>query len=269
MRGRERIQGVFSARTLSVIGTGTTKRRTENTTYWYAEEQENGVLEVQAINEHYIPSGPRVAVEMDTFLKKYAPEPELFSEKVIPGMHKLEQSIVLGERHRRNRELYSAEYEFGKAVSLDEVNIRANFGLGLTYLDRGEISKADDIFRRLVCIDASYEHQHKHLFNEFGISLRKHGMHEQALEYYRKAEALVKEDEHLCLNIARLYYEMGDLKLCLEYLKKSLHMNKQLQEACIFVDFLQCKGLIEKCSIQELIDDCAAAKLPDQEIQQP
>ncbi|WP_432738021.1 tetratricopeptide repeat protein [Maridesulfovibrio sp. FT414] len=253
MKGRERIQGVFSAKTLSYIGTGTTKRRTENTTYWYAEELENGVLEVQAINEQYLPSGPRVAVEIEAFLNKYRPEPEMFSEKVIPGMHKLEQSIILGERHRRNRELYSAEHEFEKAISLDEVNVRANFGLGLTYLDRGDISMADDIFRRLVCIEASYEQQHKHLFNEFGISLRKHGMHEQALEYYHKAEKLVEEDENLCLNIARVHYEMGRLDDCIAYLKKALCLNEKLEEACIFLDFLHGKGFVEACTIENLL----------------
>lgn len=254
VRGRERIQGVFSAKTLSVIGTGTTKRRTENTTYWYAEEQENGVLQVQPINDKYIPSGPRVAVEMNAFLDNYSPEPELFSQKVIPQMHKLEQSIMLGERHRRNQELYSAEHEFSKALSLDEINVRVNFGLGLVYLDRGEISRADDVFRRLVCIEASYEQQHKHLFNEFGISLRKHGMHEQALEYYGRAEKLVEEDEHLCLNIARVHYEMGDLKKCVAYLRKALCLNDRLEEACIFLDFLHGRGLVDACSVSDLLE---------------
>ncbi len=187
MRGKEKIRGIFSSRQLLVIGTGTTKKRTKQTTYWFAEEQDNGVFKVQPINDNFVPSGPKLAVEMEKFLSDYNPEPELYADKVLPNMRNLERTIVLGESHRRKNESYSAENEFRKAISIDELSVRANFGLGLTYLDRGEISRADDVFRRLVCINASYEKEHKHLFNEFGIHLRKRGMHEQALEYYQKS----------------------------------------------------------------------------------
>lgn len=263
MQRKTKIRGVFSAKQFSTIGTGTTKRRTEFTTYWFAEEQENGVLEVQPINNKNVPSGPRVTVEMDMFLRDYNPEPELYADKVLPSIQQRDKCIALGERHRRNLESYSAEHEFMKAINIDELSVRANFGLGLTYLDRGEISRADDIFRRLVCINASYEQKHKHLFNEFGISLRKHGMHEQALEYYRKAEEIIQEDENLYLNMARLYYEMGNLKNCLVYLKKSLYLNNKLEEACIFLDYLQCKGFIENCSVAQVLEKSAVHTVKD------
>ncbi|WP_051249812.1 tetratricopeptide repeat protein [Maridesulfovibrio zosterae] len=252
MRGKEKIKGMFSSMQTMVIGTGTTKKRTKQTTYWYAEEQDNGVLKVQPINDNFVPSGPKMAVEMEMFLDSYNPEPELYAEKVLPQMLELNKTISLGESHRQKGEGYSAENEFTKAINIDSLSVRANFGLGLTYLDRGEISRADDIFRRLVCINATYEKKHKHLFNDFGISLRKNGMHSQALEYYRKAENFNVEDENLCLNIARVFYEMGKLKECLEYLKKSLHLNKDLEEACIFLDFLYGKDFVKEHTIENI-----------------
>ncbi|MFW5501014.1 MULTISPECIES: tetratricopeptide repeat protein [unclassified Maridesulfovibrio] len=257
MRKREKIQGVFSAKKKSVIGTGTTKKRTEQTTYWYAEEQENGVLNVQALNTNYIPTGPQAAVEMEMFLKDYHPEPEIYLKKVIPNVDKLEKTISLGESHRAKGESYSAEYEFNKAMSLDELNVRVNFGLGLTYLDRGEMERADDIFKRLIGLESCYEPQHKHLFNEFGISLRKNGMLKQALEYYLRAEKLVEEDENLHMNIARVHFEQGDLKSCLEHLRKALRLNKSLEEACIFLNFLKGKGFIEECTLDQVIEKTA------------
>ncbi|WP_319762327.1 hypothetical protein [Maridesulfovibrio sp.] len=253
MRKRERIQGIFSAQRMSVIGTGTTKKKTKQLTYWYAEEQENGVLKVQAINDNYIPTGPVVAVEMELFLKDYHPEPELYVKKVIPNLKKLEKSISLGESHRANGETYSAEYEFNKAMSLDEMNVRVNFGLGLTYFDRGEVERAENIFKRLVCLEGSFEPQHKHLFNEFGISLRKNGMHQQALAYYLKAIDLVQSDENLHLNIARVYFEAGEIKPCLEHLRQSLLINRELEEACVFLQFLKSKGFIEDCTLDQII----------------
>ncbi|WP_321405076.1 hypothetical protein [Maridesulfovibrio sp.] len=260
MRKRERIQGIFSAQTISVIGTGTTKRKTKQMTYWYAEEQENGVLKVQAINTNHIPTGPLVAVEMEMFLRDYHPEPEIYVEKVIPNLKKLEKSISLGESHRTNGENYSAEYEFNKAMSLDEMNVRVNFGLGLTYLARGEVDRADNIFKRLVILESCFEPQHKHLFNEFGISLRKNGMLKQALDYYLKAVELVKEDENLHLNIARVYFELGELKPCLQYLRQALRLNKRLEEACIFLNFLKGKGFIEECTLEQVIEKTADDK---------
>ena len=260
MRKREKIQGIFSVQTLSVIGTGTTKRRTKQTTYWYAEEQKNGVLQVQAVNNNYIPTGPLVAVEMDNFLNSYQPEPEIYLDKVLPNVEKLKNSISLGESHRENGEIYSAEYEFNKAMSLDEMNVRVNFGLGLTYLDRGEIERADNIFKRLICLDSCYEPQHKHLFNEFGISLRKNGMLQQALEYYKRAEELVQHDENLHLNIARVHFEMGEIKPCLEHLQTALRLNNKLEEACIFLNFLKGKEFIKECTLDQIIEKTANDK---------
>ncbi|WP_421900151.1 tetratricopeptide repeat protein [Maridesulfovibrio sp.] len=257
MRKREKIQGIFSAKKKSVIGTGTTKKRTEQTTYWYAEEQDNGVLNVQALNTNYVPTGPQAAVEMEMFLNEYHPEPEIYIEKYLPNVEKLEKSIALGESHRAKGESYSAEYEFNKAMSLDELNVRVNFGLGLTYLDRGEVDRANNIFKRIVDLDSCYEPQHKHLFNEFGISLRKNGMLTQALEYYLRAEKLVKEDENLHLNIARVHYEHGDLKPCLEHLRQALRLNKSLEEACVFLNFLKGKGFIEECTLDQVIEKTA------------
>lgn len=253
MRKRVKIKGIFSAKKKSEIGTGTTKRKTVQTTYWYAEELDNGVLQVQALNDNYLPTGPQAAVEMDKFLEFYHPEPELYVEKLLPNLEKLNNSISLGESHRKNGESYSAEYEFNKAMSLDEENVRVNFGLGLTYLDRGEMDRADNIFRRLVCLEGSFEPEHKHLFNEFGISLRKGGLLSQALEYYLKAEKLVAEDENLHLNIARVYFELGELQPCLEYLRRTLRLNKTLEEACIFLNFLIGRGFIEECTLDQVI----------------
>ena len=68
------------------------------------------------------------------------------------------------------------EREQSRALLEHMGNVRANFGIGLCYIDRGEREKATEVFERLVKLDAAFEDEHKHLFNEFGISLRKAGM---------------------------------------------------------------------------------------------
>ncbi|TIH15608.1 tetratricopeptide repeat protein [Marinifilum sp. JC120] len=258
-----RITGVFSSRTESTVGTGTTTRQTVQKTYWFVEEQENGALEVQPLNINNVPSGPKLTVERDTFLDNYHPEPEYYAEVVRPSMESLNGSIKRGEGHRASGESYSAEYEFGHAIDADEENVRANFGLGLTYLERGETGRAEDVFRRLVGIGAIYEPQHKHLFNDFGINLRRNGMIDQALEYYHKAEEISKHDENLCLNIARAYYEKGKFDNCIKYIKKSLKLNPELEEGIMFWSYLKGNGFITEENDAPNINTDALSKKKD------
>jgi len=170
---RARIKGVFSSERIAKVGAGATVRKTTQTMFWFAEEDEAGLIWIQPLNPNYVPSGPKQEIPKEEFLEQYAPEPEFYSSKVYPSIRKLNQTIAKAERHRANGESYSAEMEYGSALRVDEENIRANFGLGLTYLERGEAGKADNIFQRLVKMEGTFEPEHKHLFNDFGINLRK------------------------------------------------------------------------------------------------
>ncbi|MGE4290894.1 MAG: tetratricopeptide repeat protein [Desulfovibrio sp.] len=242
--GRDRIKGVFSTQTVEKVGTGTTQRKAIQKTYWFCEEGRDDVVQVQPLNKNYVPSGPSRPVAKEEFLGKFNPEPELYVQTVYPKMLELENTIKRGEDHREAGRVYSAELEFKEATNVDEENVRANFGLGLTYLDRGDAVRANDIFERLVNLDAAFSQEHKHLFNDFGINLRKNRMLEQALEYYRRAERLETRDENLFHNIARVYFEIGDLEHCVEYLRRALELNPDMEEAKLFVEYLKKHGYL-------------------------
>jgi len=132
---REKIKGVFSTQTLVKIGTGTTQRKTVQKSYWMAKELDNGEIEIQPLNRNYVPSGPKKVISKEEFLEKYVPEPEFYTYTVYPKMRELTKTIARADRHRMRGETYSAEFEYKNALKIDEENIRANFGLGLTYLD--------------------------------------------------------------------------------------------------------------------------------------
>jgi tetratricopeptide (TPR) repeat protein len=242
-KAREPIKGIFSTQAIQKVGTGTTTRRTIQKMYWYVEEPENGVLEVQPLNKNYVPSGPKRRIALEELLEKFSPEPEFYISTVYPRLRELNMVIQKGERHREKGEIFSAELEFGQALAVDEENIRANFGLGLTYLDRGESNKADDIFQRLVRLDATFEKSHKHLFNEFGMNLRKNKMLDQALDYYQRAEQLAERDDNLMFNIARAFFDKKQYDKALEYLKKAMVLNPEHEQSRRFVAFLEEKGL--------------------------
>ncbi|MFP4391894.1 MAG: tetratricopeptide repeat protein [Desulfohalobiaceae bacterium] len=242
---RGRIKGVFSTQTESKIGTGVTSRKSVQKQYFMVEEQEDGQVEVQYLNKNYVPAGPKRLMPKDEILDNFSPEPEFYTHTVYPKMRELQKTVARADRHRHRGESYSAEYEYGNALKVDEENIRANFGLGLTYLDRGATDKADDIFKRLVQLDAAFEEEHKHLFNDFGISLRKNKMYDQCLQYYKRAMELSQTDEHLLYNVARLFFEQDKVKECAKYLEKALQLNPDFEEAQQFMRYLKQKGYLD------------------------
>jgi len=256
---RNRIKGIFSTQAIQKVGTGTTTRRTIQKTYWFAEEDEGSVIELQPLNKNYIPSGPKRSIPFEELVEKFSPEPEFYVSTVYPRMRELNMVIQKGERHREKGEAFSAELEFGQALNVDEENIRANFGLGLTYLDRGEANKADDIFKRLVHLDAAFDKKHKHLFNEFGINLRKNKMLDQALDYYKRAEELAVRDDNLMFNVARTFFDKKQYDKTVEYLQKALALNPDHIESQKFLDFLQEKGFIKQNAVSAASPTTATA----------
>lgn len=241
---KSRIQGVFSTQSLAKVGTGATQKKTIQKTYWFVREIDDEQVEIQPLNVNYVPSGPKKIVSKDDILDKFSPEPEFYTYTVFPKMREINKTVARADRHRKKGESYSAEFEYGNALKVDEENIRANFGLGLTYLERGDKEKASNIFERLVKLDAAFEEEHKHLFNEFGINLRKQKMYDQALEYYSRGLDLVKNDENLHYNVARAYFAFNNYEKCFEHLKQALQINPEFAEARKFVQYLKKKELL-------------------------
>ena len=237
------IKGVFSTQEIRKVGTGTTTRKTVQKTFWFVE-QAGDMLECQPLNPNFVPSGPKRKISMDELMAKFAPEPEFYQMSVYPAMRELNQTVKNGDAHREKGETFSAELEYSRALKVDEENVRANFGIGLTYLERGEKEKAQNIFERIVKLDGAYEPQQKHLFNEFGINLRKNKMFGQAVEYYQRALELTQKDENLYANLARALFETGNVPGCLDQLYQALELSPRHEISLKFLEWLKNKALI-------------------------
>ncbi|GHV50992.1 hypothetical protein FACS1894168_2810 [Deltaproteobacteria bacterium] len=260
---KQKIEGVFSSQEIRKVGTGTTTRKTIQKSYWYAIEQDNGEIELQPLNINCIPSGAKKRASIDNFLTAFSPEPEFYVSNVLPRVKEVNKTIARAERLRANKEFYSAEMEFHNALRVDEENIRANFGLGITYLERGEKNKAEDILGRLVKLDGTFEAEHKHLFNEFGINLRKNGMYDQSINYYKRALELSAHDENLYYNMARAQLEKKDVNACLDYLLKGLELNPLQETLLKFLAWLLQKNLVpadKKTAVAAMLQKAKSAK---------
>lgn len=241
--GKTDVRGVFSTQEVRRVGTGTTTRKTVQKTFWFIE-QHGKEIDCQPLNTNYVPSGPKRKITLDELIAKFSPEPEFYLNSVFPKMQEIQRSIDNGDEHRENGESFAAEFEYTRALKVDEENVRANFGIGLTYLERGDNAKAQDIFQRLVKLEAAFEPEHKHLFNEFGINLRKSKMLQESFEYYQRALELSPTDENLYMNMARVLLELKDIGQCIDYLLKALELAPRHEASLKFLAWLIQKQLV-------------------------
>lgn len=243
MDNEEGLCGVFSIRKSMKIGTGATQKRVQQTFNYLVRELDENNVEIQPLGEDFVPVGNKEVLEREQLIADYMPEPAIWQEKVLPRIRELQKHLARGDKYRKRGETFTAEYEYTKALRLDERNVRANFGIGLVYLERGDAEKAHEVFERVVGIEAAFEDDHKHLFNEFGINLRKSGLFDDAVSYYRRALELAADDENLHYNLARAYYEKGDHPHAVRHLNAVLAMRPEHQEAKSFLASLQKRGL--------------------------
>ncbi|MFW6005595.1 MAG: tetratricopeptide repeat protein [Desulfonatronovibrionaceae bacterium] len=246
-----RIKGVFSTSMRVAVGFGHTKKKVNQNVLVYAEERDDGKISIKSLNEKFVPVGTAKVISRENLMKNYLPEPEIYMEKVYPDLRYVSRSVARGERHLRNKENYSAEMEFKKALRVDEENIRATFGLGMAYLQRGDADRGEIVFKRLVKLNGAFEAEHKHMFNEFGIHLRKNKMFTQALKYYARALEFSRKDENLYFNMARTYYEYGKSGMALKLVKKALEINADFSSAIEFKNFLEKSGRRKTASVSD------------------
>ena len=239
-----KIKGTFSTKLVQEIGTGTTKRKVIQSFLYFAEEKDNGEIGLRVLNENDVPSGEEQIISKEELLESFTPEVELYTSTVFPAMQQLNKIIAKADRERKHGNTFTAEMEYGKALKIDEENIRANFGIGLCYLDRNEAEKASDVFERLIDLEAAFGKQHKHLFNDFGISLRKNKMFDEAVKFYSRALGLTDNDENIYFNIARCMYEDGKKNESLKYAEKCLAINPESKPALKLQKYLCKKNII-------------------------
>jgi len=207
--------------------------------YWFASQCDEDTIALKELDTHFLPTGQQCVVNRETFFTTYSLEPEV-------GYRYVTQRVLRGDWYRKQDLNVEAKIEYQMILRVDEENIRANFGLGLAYLALNQIDKGRYVFSKLVDMDESFEEAHKHLFNEFGIALRKKNLFDEAMRYYGRAAELSPEDENIYLNMARAMFEKGDMEEAFAYLKKTFEINQEVEEAKAFLGFLRKKGFEAK-----------------------
>lgn len=205
--------------------------------YWFVKEIDDATVSMQRLDENMLPTGKQSLSGRDAFMLEFSLEPDL-------GYKLLTQRVIRGDWYRKQDKNLEAKIEYQQVLRVDEENIRANFGLGLSYLALNQLDKAKYVFENIVGMDESFGEEHKHLFNEFGIALRKKKLFDEALEYYSRSAQLCPTDENIFLNMTRAAFESGNMESAFVNLKKTLEINPGMPEARAFLSYLRKNNLL-------------------------
>lgn len=232
------ILGVYSLVKAAETGHGSTSRSYKQKTLWFVRRLDDDTYTVQALNANSIPSGPILDITKGDFIRNYIPEPGYYEKRCLPFIESLKKKITQAEKYLAGEDMDGAEKEFCKALLLDENHPKANIELGKLYLQNGDGKKLSRAFKRILGIDALFQEQERHLFNEFGICLRKSKHFAEAISFYAKAIETNESDEHLYFNIARAMAEAGDPAGARTKLEQALALHPEFTAAQKFLDFL-------------------------------
>ena len=226
-----RIKCAFSTTKAVKMGEGVNRRTHRSQNFWFVEQVDRKRFEGRMLNDRHVPTGDAESIDVQDLVENYTPELAYYEELVLPAMLELEKTLDRGDEHRERGRLENAKEEYELARGIEQQNVKALFGLGLIYLERGERDRARELLAELVKIKAAFEGKNQHLFNEFGIALRKNDMFPEAVEYFRRALDFVEDDEHLYYNLARAHYEDGDWEGALDSLVHCHRLNPELEVA--------------------------------------
>jgi tetratricopeptide (TPR) repeat protein len=232
-----KVEGYYVEHVSITLGTGATSRKSRGENIYLARELSDGQIEISLLNMNGEPTNIREIIPPDEFHHRCRPCPDYVPLKQRrlqaseDARQRADKMAARGNLHLKLREYNSAEFEFGQALKLDEENVRAAYGMGKLKLALGETDAAKEIFRRLASIEALFEEENKHVFNEFGIDLRQQKMYDEAIANYRKALEISQWDPVLYFNLARALVGRELYPEALAALHQALEIKAEFPEA--------------------------------------
>ena len=147
-------EGIYMEKVTQTIGTGSTTRTQEIQNYYVCKPLGNGFVQTQLLDMNDEPLPIIDRVDEIEFRRRFTFQPDYEKKKKKPQDVRVDRAIAQAEAHYKRKEYFSAEFEYDKALKIDEENVQANYGAGKTYLAMGDTEKAKEKFEKLVKIDA-------------------------------------------------------------------------------------------------------------------
>ncbi len=227
--------GIYRFTIPSFIGTGDTKKKSLHVIDYYIKNfdpDENGEINGQVIDYAGRLLNLRDRLEVSRLSKsKLICETPAEYAGLVSKLNILSVHIKAGNTHFEKEEYYSAEYEYDGALKIEPTNVEANLGKGKTLSKLNRYEEARVIFDELSNNPELYIEEHKHLFNDFGINLRKMQMYAKAIESYQRAIRVNAFDPHLYYNLAVVYTELKEIENAVRLLNSAIQLKRKLVKA--------------------------------------
>ena len=214
--------GVYSSSTVDPKGgRGVGKRKK----YWLAWDYGDEGYRVQELDGAFQAQGELLPMEHATFHVSFLKEPSIHA---VP--------------RRRPAPVASHQPQDGvSSGAAVENHLRTHFAALLLKVRRGDdMPGVLQSLRDIADVEEGIVPEHKYMFAEFGINLRKGKLPEIALVHAKRVLALAPGDSHAHFNIARIYYVLGKLGEAEQHLLAALEFAPDLEYAR---DFLAHIGL--------------------------
>ena len=232
---------VFSTKKVTMQVSDSTEEQPKK--FWLVESDAKSSLNIRPLDEEtWLPSGRPVPITVRELQRRYTAEPGLYEKMVHPSLLRVtDNKTVLEEQP----DLVVRDEEL---PPVDEEAVTKSFQKGLSLLEQGDLDKATLVFNDLINSDTPFEEEHKHLFNDFAIQLRKSNQPAQAIAFYTKAIELSwgNEDENLHINLARVLYSEKQYGGCVQHLFDALRIAPGHKVARSFLTFLEQQKVVPK-----------------------
>ncbi len=226
------ILGVYYSETTERVGSGGTTKDVRQRIFWFAVQLSQTKCVLEPLNDQGLPGGFKRVVTLEELLSRYTLDPEHYMASIHPVLVSLKRKIGPLEGYVNTSGFTDAEQRVFASLQIE----------GQLARHEREGWTRQRLVRHL--LQTMPEHDHiRYTFasrlNTRSISLRKEGRLDAAIDSYLKALKSHPNDDHLHFNLARAYFEKGDMEGCREMLAKALAINPHLAEARRFQAFLR------------------------------
>lgn len=216
--------------------------------YWFVWDA-GELIVVQPLDAAMQPAGERRTIGRAVFEEDFLFQPEILaapvSEPAVEGGNAGDDPY--GSESGQGAAHGSGDVLSSRKVALKpdpeaealEHDLRAEFAMGLARLRHGDRTGAQRLFSKVAEVVEGVKPVHKHLFTEFGINLRKSKLPETACLHHQRVVELAPHDGNAHFNLARAYYDMGDMETALQHLHISLNLSPGLEPSTRFIDFIE------------------------------
>lgn len=244
--------GVYAIRNKAI----STHSKTSNLSkhHWFVWKNSNGYT-VQLLNNAFQPVAEPRLLSSEIFQKNFENQPHILAVPITtlePNPLKNTKKNIAQYENQNTQQLLDKDVsptqfsivhheishtELEKAQYLDN-QIRSEFSSALSLWHAGDKILPLQTFKQLSTIQEGIIPIHKHMFTDFGVDLRKNNLPKLAILHFKRAVELSPGDSNAHFNIARVYYELGDLEQAEQHLKLALAITPNFNVALKLLELI-------------------------------